>query len=120
MGLSHAVITSVDRDDLDDGGADHFAKVIRAVRLLSPTTTIEVLTPDFLKKEGALEKVVEAGPDVFNHNPETVPSLYLRIRPGAPYFHSLRLLHRAKEPHPPHFTKPHLLLGPPQTPAPLH
>jgi lipoyl synthase len=111
MGLSHAVITSVDRDDLDDGGADHFAKVIRAVRLLSPTTTIEVLTPDFLRKDGALEKVVEARPDVFNHNLETVPSLYLRIRPGARYFHSLRLLQRVKERDPQMFTKSGIMVG---------
>ena len=83
MGLAHAVITSVDRDDLADGGANHFARTIRAIRAASPGTTIEVLTPDFLKKEGALEIVVEARPDVFNHNLETVPSLYLRIRPGA-------------------------------------
>jgi len=111
MALAHAVITSVDRDDLDDGGADHFAKVIRAVRLLSPTTTIEVLTPDFLRKDGALEKVVEARPDVFNHNLETVPSLYLRIRPGARYFHSLRLLQRVKELDPQMFTKSGIMVG---------
>jgi hypothetical protein len=94
MGLAHAVITSVDRDDLDDGGAAHFARVIRATRAATPTTTVEVLTPDFLKKDGALEQVVEARPDVFNHNLETVPALYLKIRPGARYFHSLRLLPR--------------------------
>src|SRR5438552_406222 len=111
MALAHAVITSVDRDDLDDGGADHFAKVIRAVRLLSPTTTIEVLTPDFLRKDGALEKVVEARPDVFNHNLETVPSLYLRIRPGARYFHSLPLLQRAKELDPQTLTKSGTMVG---------
>src|SRR5947199_3195357 len=111
MALAHAVITSVDRDDLDDGGADHFAKVIRAVRLLSPTTTIEVLTPDFLRKDGALEKVVEARPDVFNHNLETVPSLYLRIRPGARYFHSLRLLQRVKELAPQMFTNSGFMVG---------
>lgn len=111
MGLSHAVITSVDRDDLDDGGADHFAQVIRAVRRLSPGTTIEVLTPDFLRKDGALEKVVEARPDVFNHNLETVPSLYLRIRPGARYFHSLRLLQRVKELDPQMFTKSGIMVG---------
>ena len=96
MGLKHAVITSVDRDDLDDGGARHFALVIRAIRRQSPDTTIEVLTPDFLRKEGALELVVEARPDVFNHNLETVPRLYLNIRPGARYFHSLRLLQKVK------------------------
>jgi lipoic acid synthetase len=111
MGLSHAVVTSVDRDDLDDGGADHFARVIRAVRRLSPATTIEVLTPDFLRKDGALEKVVEARPDVFNHNLETVPSLYLRIRPGARYFHSLRLLQRVKELDPQMFTKSGIMVG---------
>jgi lipoic acid synthetase len=111
MGLSHAVVTSVDRDDLDDGGADHFAQVIRAVRRLSPATTIEVLTPDFLRKDGALEKVVEARPDVFNHNLETVPSLYLRIRPGARYFHSLRLLQRVKELDPQMFTKSGIMVG---------
>jgi lipoic acid synthetase len=111
MGLSHAVVTSVDRDDLDDGGADHFARVIRAVRRLSPATTIEVLTPDFLRKDGALEKVVEARPDVFNHNLETVPSLYLRIRPGARYFHSLRLLQWVKELDPQMFTKSGIMVG---------
>jgi len=111
MGLSHAVITSVDRDDLDDGGAEHFAQVIRAVRRLSPGTTIEVLTPDFLRKDGALEKVVDARPDVFNHNLETVPSLYLRIRPGARYFHSLRLLQRVKELDPQMFTKSGIMVG---------
>jgi lipoyl synthase len=111
MGLSHAVITSVDRDDLADGGADHFAQVIRAVRQRSPSTTIEVLTPDFLRKNGALEQVVEARPDVFNHNLETVPSLYLRIRPGARYFHSLRLLQRVKELDPQMFTKSGIMVG---------
>jgi lipoic acid synthetase len=111
MGLSHSVITSVDRDDLDDGGADHFAQVIGAIRRASPATTIEVLTPDFLRKDGALEKVVEAKPDVFNHNLETVPSLYLRIRPGARYFHSLRLLQRVKELDPQMFTKSGIMVG---------
>ena len=111
MGLSHSVITSVDRDDLGDGGAEHFARTIRAIRAISPQTTIEVLTPDFLKKDGALEKVVEAGPDVFNHNLETVPSLYLRIRPGARYFHSLRLLQRVKELDPRMFTKSGIMVG---------
>lgn len=111
MGLAHTVITSVDRDDLDDGGGDHFAKVIHAIRRSSPTTTVEVLTPDFLRKEGALEKVVEAKPDVFNHNLETVPSLYLRIRPGARYFHSLRLLQRVKELDPQMFTKSGIMVG---------
>jgi lipoic acid synthetase len=111
MGLSHAVITSVDRDDLDDGGAYHFARTIAAIRKASPQTTIEVLTPDFLKKDGALELVVEARPDVFNHNLETVPSLYLRIRPGARYFHSLRLLQRVKELDPQMFTKSGIMVG---------
>ena len=111
MGLSHAVITSVDRDDLDDGGAGHFARTIRAIRAASPATTIEVLTPDFLKKDGALEQVVAAGPDVFNHNLETVPSLYLTIRPGARYFHSLRLLQRVKELDRDMFTKSGIMVG---------
>ena len=111
MGLAHAVITSVDRDDLDDGGAQHFARVIRATRAATPITTIEVLTPDFLKKEGALEQVVEARPDVFNHNLETVPALYLKIRPGARYFHSLRLLQRVKELDPMMFTKSGIMVG---------
>jgi lipoic acid synthetase len=111
MGLSHAVITSVDRDDLDDGGADHFVRTIKAVRKASPATTIEVLTPDFLKKDGALEKVVEAKPDVFNHNLETVPGLYLKIRPGARYFHSLRLLQRVKELDSSMFTKSGIMVG---------
>jgi lipoic acid synthetase len=111
MGLEHAVITSVDRDDLDDGGAGHIARTILAVRKASPNTTIEVLTPDFLKKDGALEKVVEARPDVFNHNLETVPSLYLKIRPGARYFHSLRLLQRVKELDPAMFTKSGIMVG---------
>ncbi|MGH6907106.1 MAG: lipoyl synthase [Aestuariivirga sp.] len=111
MELAHSVITSVDRDDLDDGGAEHFARTIKAIRKISPQTTIEVLTPDFLKKEGALEKVVEARPDVFNHNLETVPSLYLRIRPGARYFHSLRLLQRVKELDRAMFTKSGIMVG---------
>jgi lipoic acid synthetase len=111
MGLAHAVITSVDRDDLDDGGAGHFARVIRATRAATPTTTIEVLTPDFLKKNDALEQVVEARPDVFNHNLETVPALYLKIRPGARYFHSLRLLQRVKELDPMMFTKSGIMVG---------
>ena len=97
LGLGHVVVTSVDRDDLADGGAEHFARTIRAIRAASPATTIEVLTPDFLRKDGALEIVVAAKPDVFNHNLETVPSKYLTVRPGARYFHSLRLLQRAKE-----------------------
>jgi lipoic acid synthetase len=111
MGLNHAVITSVDRDDLADGGARHFAEVITAIRKTSPGTTIEVLTPDFLKKKGALELVVEAQPDVFNHNLETVPSLYLKIRPGARYFHSLRLLQQVKELDPTLFTKSGIMVG---------
>jgi len=111
MGLKHAVITSVDRDDLADGGAGHFAAVIRALRERAPETTIEVLTPDFLKKKGALEQVVAARPDVFNHNLETVPGLYLKIRPGARYFHSLRLLQRAKELDPAMFTKSGIMVG---------
>ena len=111
MGLEHAVITSVDRDDLDDGGARHIARTVLAIRTASPTTTIEVLTPDFLKKEGALDIVVESKPDVFNHNLETVPSLYLRIRPGARYFHSLRLLQRVKELDPAMFTKSGIMVG---------
>jgi len=111
MGLAHAVVTSVDRDDLDDGGAEHFARTIAAIRKTTPATTIEVLTPDFLKKDGALEKVVAARPDVFNHNLETVPALYLRIRPGARYFHSLRLLQRVKELDPAMFTKSGIMVG---------
>ena len=111
MGLSHSVITSVDRDDLSDGGAFHIAEVIRQIRKASPKTTIEVLTPDFLKKDGALELVVEAKPDVFNHNLETVPGLYLKIRPGARYFHSLRLLERVKELDPTMFTKSGIMVG---------
>ena len=111
MGLAHAVITSVDRDDLADGGASHFARVIRATRAATPSTTIEVLTPDFLKKNGALEQVVEARPDVFNHNLEPVPALYLKIRPGARYFHSLRLLQRVKELDPMMFTKSGIMVG---------
>ena len=111
LGLRHVVITSVDRDDLPDGGARHFANVITAVRGANPETTIEVLTPDFLRKEGALEIVVAARPDVFNHNLETVPSLYLRIRPGARYFHSLRLLQRVKELDPAMFTKSGIMVG---------
>jgi lipoic acid synthetase len=111
LGLSHVVVTSVDRDDLGDGGAEHFARVIRAIRARSPQTTIEVLTPDFLRKEGALETVVAARPDVFNHNLETVPSKYLTVRPGARYFHSVRLLQRAKELDPTLFTKSGIMVG---------
>jgi lipoyl synthase len=111
LGLEHIVVTSVDRDDLDDGGARHFAATIQAIRARTPTTTIEVLTPDFLRKDGALEIVVAAAPDVFNHNLETVPSLYLKIRPGARYFHSLRLLQRAKELNGALFTKSGIMVG---------
>ncbi len=111
MGLTHVVVTSVDRDDLDDGGAQHFVEVIDAIRQASPETTIEVLTPDFLRKKGALEKVVEAKPDVFNHNLETVPSNYLTVRPGARYFHSIRLLQRVKEIDPAMFTKSGIMVG---------
>ncbi len=109
--LEHVVITSVDRDDLADGGAAHFAQTIAAIRAKSPGTTIEVLTPDFLRKNNALEVVVEAKPDVFNHNLETVPALYLAVRPGARYYHSLRLLDRAKELDPGLFTKSGLMVG---------
>ena len=111
LGLAHVVITSVDRDDLADGGAGHFAETITAIRHVNPTTTIEILTPDFLRKDGALETVVAARPDVFNHNLETVPSLYLKIRPGARYFHSLRLLQRVKELDPQMFTKSGIMVG---------
>jgi len=111
LGLNHIVITSVDRDDLADGGAAHFAAVINAIRAAAPTTTIEILTPDFLRKDGALEVVVEARPDVFNHNLETVPRLYLDIRPGARYFHSIRLLQKVKELDPMMFTKSGIMVG---------
>ena len=110
-GMKHVVITSVDRDDLDDGGADQFAKCITRIRETSPETTIEVLTPDFRGKDGALETVIEAGPDVFNHNLETVPRLYPSIRPGARYFHSLQILARAKEIDPNVFTKSGVMVG---------
>ncbi len=111
LGLKHVVVTSVDRDDLEDGGADHFAQTIRAIRERSDGTTVEVLTPDFLRKQGALEQVVAAKPDVFNHNLETVPSLYLSVRPGARYFHSVRLLERVKELDPSIFTKSGIMVG---------
>lgn len=111
LGLEHVVITSVDRDDLDDGGAGHFAAVIRKIRMLSPGTTVEVLTPDFLRKPGAMEMVVEAKPDVFNHNLETVPRLYPEVRPGARYFHSLRLLDQVKQLDPSIFTKSGIMVG---------
>ena len=111
LGLRHVVITSVDRDDLADGGARHFAETIRAIRAATPETTIEVLTPDFLRKDGSLEVVVEARPDVFNHNLETVPKLYPNIRPGARYYHSLRLLDGVKRLDPTIFTKSGLMVG---------
>jgi len=111
LGLRHVVITSVDRDDLDDGGAQHFAETILAIRRLSPETTIEVLTPDFLRKDGAVEIVVAAQPDVFNHNMETVPRLYPSIRPGARYFHSLSILQRVKSLDPTIFTKSGIMVG---------
>ncbi|MBS7539908.1 lipoyl synthase [Ancylobacter lacus] len=111
LGLEHVVVTSVDRDDLADGGAEHFARTIRAIRAATPGTTIEVLTPDFLRKDGALERVVAARPDVFNHNLECVPSLYLTVRPGARYFHSLRLLQRVKELDGSIFTKSGIMVG---------
>jgi len=111
LGLKHVVVTSVDRDDLDDGGAGHFARTIAAIRGTAPDTTVEVLTPDFLRKEGALEAVVAARPDVLNHNLETVPSKYLTVRPGARYFASLRLLERAKELDPKLFTKSGMMVG---------
>ncbi|HXW19681.1 MAG TPA: lipoyl synthase [Roseiarcus sp.] len=111
LGLAHVVVTSVDRDDLSDGGALHFAMTIAAIRRAAPATTVEVLTPDFLRKEGALEIVVAAEPDVFNHNLETVPSKYLSVRPGARYFHSVRLLERVKELAPGMFTKSGIMVG---------
>jgi lipoic acid synthetase len=111
MGLHHVVITSVDRDDLEDGGASHFAQTIQSIRKSAPHTTIEVLTPDFLRKEGALEIVVQAKPDVFNHNLETVPRLYADVRPGARYFHSLRLLQSVKDLDPSLFTKSGIMVG---------
>ncbi len=111
LNLAHVVITSVDRDDLPDGGAEYFAKTIRAIRHVCPQTTIEILTPDFLRKSGAIETVMAAPPNVFNHNLETVPRLYLSIRPGARYFASLRLLQRVKEIDPQSFTKSGLMVG---------
>jgi lipoic acid synthetase len=111
LALAHIVVTSVDRDDLDDGGAQHFSSVISALRAAAPGMTIEVLTPDFMRKAGALETVLAARPDVFNHNLETVPRLYLSIRPGARYFHSLRLLQRAKEIDGEVFTKSGIMVG---------
>jgi lipoic acid synthetase len=111
LGMSHLVITSVDRDDLEDGGAAQFVRCIEAIRKTSPNTTIEILTPDFLRKDGALEMVVAAKPDVYNHNLETVPRLYPTIRPGARYFHSLRLLDRVKQLDPTIFTKSGIMVG---------
>ena len=111
LALRHVVITSVDRDDLADGGAEHFAKTIEFIRLYSPGTTIEILTPDFLRKDGALEIVAKARPDVFNHNMETVPRLYPSIRPGARYFHSLSILQKVKEIDPSIFTKSGIMVG---------
>jgi len=111
IGLRHVVITSVDRDDLKDGGAEHFAQTIRAIRKKAPFTTIEVLTPDFLRKEGALERVIDARPDVYNHNLETVPRLYREVRPVARYFHSLRLLQKVKDLDPSIFTKSGIMVG---------
>src|SRR6185437_6234734 len=120
LGLLHIVVTSVDRDDLADGGAAHFAATIRAIREACPQTTVEVLTPDFLRKDGALEIVVDAKPDVFNHNIETVPSLYRRIRPGADYRASLNLLKRAKALDPRMFTKSGIMVGLGEEAAEVH
>jgi lipoic acid synthetase len=111
MGLKHVVITSVDRDDLPDGGATHFAQVVHAIRAAASGTTVEILTPDFLRKGDAADVVIDARPDVFNHNLETVPRLYLKIRPGARYYASLRLLERVKERDPSQFTKSGLMVG---------
>ena len=111
LNLNHVVITSVDRDDLDDGGADHFVNTIKDIRSLSPNTSIEILTPDFLRKEGALEKIINSKPDVFNHNLETVPRLYSSVRPGARYFHSLNLLSKVKDKDPEIFTKSGIMVG---------
>ena len=112
LGLNHVVVTSVDRDDVQDGGAEHFAQTIRAIRKKSPNTTIEILTPDFIRcNDNVLEVVVDAKPDVFNHNLETVPGLYPEVRPGARYFHSLRLLQRVKEIDPTMFTKSGIMVG---------
>lgn len=111
LNLNHVVITSVDRDDLDDGGAEHFVNTIKDIKSLSPNTSIEILTPDFLRKDGALEKVIDAKPDVFNHNLETVPRLYTSVRPGARYFHSLNLLSKVKDIDPNIFTKSGIMVG---------
>lgn len=111
LGLRHAVITSVDRDDLPDGGATHFARTIAAIRKQSAGTTIEILTPDFMRKEGAINIIIESHPDVFNHNLETVPRLYATVRPGARYFTSLSLLQKVKEQKPELFTKSGIMVG---------
>ena len=111
LNLKHVVITSVDRDDLDDGGAQHFVNTIKDIRELSPGTSIEILTPDFLRKSGAIEKVIASKPDVFNHNLETVPRLYPSVRPGARYFHSLNLLRKVKEVDNEIFTKSGIMVG---------
>ena len=111
LNLKHVVITSVDRDDLDDGGSNHFYEVINQTRKTNPNTTIEVLTPDFLRKGDAYKKVLEANPDVFNHNIETVPSLYLKVRPGSRYFASLELLKNAKKMSKKVFTKSGIMVG---------
>ena len=111
LNLNHVVITSVDRDDLDDGAAEHFVNTIKDIKSLSPNTSIEILTPDFLRKDGALEKVIDAKPDVFNHNLETVPRLYTSVRPGARYFHSLNLLSKVKDINPKIFTKSGIMVG---------
>ena len=120
LNLEHVVITSVDRDDLDDGGASQFVECIRRLRETAPDTTVEVLTPDFLRKEGAIEAVVEAKPDVFNHNLETVPRLYATVRPGARYFQSLKLLDRVKSVDPTIFTKSGLMVGLGEDKAEVH
>ncbi len=120
MGLEHVVITSVDRDDLADGGASQFVKVIQRLRETAKNTTIEILTPDFMRKDGAVEAVVKARPDVYNHNLETVPRLYPTIRPGARYFHSLRLLNQVKELDPTVFTKSGIMVGLGETKAEVY
>ena len=120
MGLAHVVVTSVDRDDLDDGGAGQFVQVIRRIREMSPETTIEVLTPDFQRKKGALEAVAEARPDVFNHKLETVPRLYADVRPGARYFHSLKILSMVKDVDPSIFTKSGIMVGLGETKGEVH
>ena len=111
LNLRHIVVTSVDRDDLSDGGASHFAQTVAELRSQAPNTTIEILTPDFLRKKGAVEILMKHPPDVFNHNLETVPSLYKAVRPGARYYNSLNLLHRVKESNPDVFTKSGIMVG---------